>query len=412
MATADEELLTLALRRLGSQMNAAAPAASAVPTQPLAYRAGAAVRQVPAAARTAGLSFLAPAAGLVSDAAPVLGAAVDAVAPSARQFAAGLTGAPLPATAARAPLTGPSTRASAAPLPLAPAALPATVEGPRDFDAEVNAAFPAGVGAVPAPARQTSFDITNTSRTAAPGNTMAAIPVPASLSAPEFGAGVGAAPAAGGGGPFVAVVGDSGLQAQGSLTPGSRNFNPVGYRALLRQQQLQTQLQLGQLDADSRLGAAQIGAGADVARAIAAGQLGIQERALANQGALATADLTGQYGLAGRQASAAGTIEAARLRAAATANPEGDAADAALKVQQALQIAALNAQYHRALELGATPEAAAGVVRSGQQPIAGELLDASGNVLGARTQGGLQALDERSALAERIRLLQQRASRR
>lgn len=419
-------------------MQAALPSQVRVaPGAPLARRAGAAIRNVPGQTIEAATHLMPALRTLPRAVDRAIGAgtsAVDAAVPQAQMFYSELTGGPLPD---RGGTPGPSTRGRATgavtpdPTPRTPGPstrgsnAPFVPPAPRDFDAEVNALFPGGAGPTPpvnfadVPAeRQTSFDIGNSQRYMVPNQNTASIPVPASLSAPAWGAGAQLAPQEGGG-PQVIRVGNSGLRREGTLTPGNRNFDPVAFRASIRQQALDNQLALGELDANTRLGAAQIGAGADMARALAAAQAGIQERALANQGALATAQLTGQFGLAGREATAAGTVEAARLRAQGQlgaaqvgADPAGDAAQAQLRQAQAQEILFRQLLAREARETGAPLQEQAGLSRAGQQGNVSPVMDQLGRTIGYSTPYGILPIDERSGFGAYARLEQQRQTTR
>lgn len=437
MATVEELLRASTpewLRGAVPEQSRAAPGAS------LPRRAGTAVRNLPGQvidAATYQVPVLRTVPRAIDNAIGATAAAYGVAAPAARDFWLGLTGAPEPvdgttrATPARAPLVAPATPAPATPTPAAapapaPAASAAVAQPPALLDTDVYRvaapALPTPARPAPAPERQTAFDISNSQRYMLPNQNTTSIPVPASLTAPAWGAGARPATAAPAGGPQVISVGNSGWMPDGALRPGSRNFNPVAFRAAARAQALNNQLALGQLqsgtqldvaniNAGAKLTAAQIGAGADMSRATLAAQAALQERLLANQGALATADLTGQYNLAGRQAGAAGTIEAARLAANARAyaaqlgaDPEGDAAQAALRAAQANEILTRLGLVQQAREAGYSLHDLAALSRPGQQSNATPILDATGNVVGLMGPGGAIPLDENTDLGAYLRL--------
>lgn len=227
------------------------------------------------------------------------------------------------ATPAEAAVPPPVAPPAIAPVTQAPAPTPAAATGTPsvlDMDApDIQIGYPLGdwgrtpapASSAPAPARQNSFDITNTTAGTryAPGADLGeATQIPASLQAPQWGAGAQLQPELRptqrpGGGQVITLQ-----DPNSPLNPTSRNFNPVAARFALRNRQLDTVRANALTDAETRLATTDLAGQYGLQGQMIGGQFGLQERQLANQGQLATTGLAGQYGLQGRQLANEGQL--------------------------------------------------------------------------------------------------------
>lgn len=309
----------------------------------------------------------------------------------------GLLGAtPTPAAAAPKPATAAPTPTTAAP------SLQSVIDANRAANPVGQVRAPTTGAAVPT-VRGSSFDITNTSRTTGAGRggvvnpnvNYASIDIPASLAAPQFGAGV---PAEEAGGPEVFVIGDS---ATDPTDPTSRAFDPRAAQLALRQQALEVERANALTDAAARRDVADVSAGAELARTQLAGQFGLQERSLANAGELARADLTGQYGVdaANVKAQQAVQLEAFKARAKQeldSLNP-ANADDMARAAQIQLQVQLATAALQRD---PTNLERAHALSASGQIGNPTILTDALGNPIGTVGSSGVST--EAGTIAQRM----------
>lgn len=248
------------------------------------------------------------------------------------------------------------------------------------------------------PERKTSFAFNDGGGYVNPNVSTASIPVPASLAAPQF----GSVRPADTGGPTLISISDP---ATDPTNPQSRNFDPRAAKLAMQQNAL-----------DVERANALTAADADLARTDLSGQYGLQERALANQGALANTQLGGQFGLQERGLANEGQLANTALAgeyALERSRVDADAAVSAAmyKIQaegntpanlKALQEAKLLAQQVAAneaqIKAGASPATIIAGARKGQPTPGRVVADSLGNPIATLGVGGLENADDLQAL--------------